>query len=99
MCKYMSFALANRETSDTVGTNGSAGTASTADNDGTESEYLWSQDRFDIKGCLKGRFQDPELKESHEEFVLKDQNFANVVVDVGSHRPWWAGSRTLASHC
>ena len=40
MCKYMSFALANRETSDTVGTNGSAGTASTADNDGTESEYL-----------------------------------------------------------
>ena len=42
--------------------------------------------RFDIKGCLGGRYQDPQTLQ--EQFVLKDQNFINTPLNLGQHKQW-----------
>ena len=43
-------------------------------------------DRFDVKGCLGGRFEDPKTK--NEELVLKDQNFYHIPISLGQNRAW-----------
>lgn len=43
--------------------------------------------KFDIKGCLGGRYQDP--KTLQEQFVLKDQNFINTPLNLGQHKQWY----------
>ena len=45
-------------------------------------------ERFDIKGRLGGRYQDP--KTLQEQFVLKDQNFNNTPLNLGRHKQWYA---------
>ena len=42
--------------------------------------------RYDIKGCLGGRFEDPD-KYPHE-VVLKDQNFYHVPLNIGNKKVW-----------
>jgi hypothetical protein len=37
---------------------------------------------------LKGRYEDPALKDNSEEFVLKDQNFKDVHINLGSETAW-----------
>ena len=44
-------------------------------------------DRYDVKGCLKGRFEDPE-KAQLEESMLKDQNFLQVKMELGREMAW-----------
>ena len=42
--------------------------------------------KFDIKGCLGGRYQDPNTMKEH--FVLKDKNFLNTPLNLGQHKTW-----------
>ena len=48
---------------------------------------LGINDRFDIKGCLKGRYQDPGNSKT-EEMVLKDQNFQQESLNLGKDKAW-----------
>ncbi|XP_071096291.1 phosphatidylinositol 4-phosphate 5-kinase-like protein 1 [Haliotis cracherodii] len=45
--------------------------------------------RFDIKGALAGRYQQPYPPGSNIVTVLKDQNFLNEVIDLGPQREWF----------
>ena len=46
--------------------------------------------RFDIKGCLAGRYQSPGsgTKQS-QETVLKDKNFQGSLIMLGEDRTWF----------
>ena len=45
-------------------------------------------ERYDLKGCTGGRREDePELSEFNE-VVLKDGNFLNKNIDLGTERSW-----------
>ncbi len=45
-------------------------------------------ERYDLKGCLMGRFEDPSVRDKTEEFVLKDQNFQDIKIHLGRERAW-----------
>ncbi|XP_005107881.2 phosphatidylinositol 4-phosphate 5-kinase-like protein 1 [Aplysia californica] len=47
------------------------------------------EDRFDVKGCIAGRYQKPNRPGSHIITVLKDQNFFNEELDLGSQSDWF----------
>ncbi|XP_061184598.1 phosphatidylinositol 4-phosphate 5-kinase-like protein 1 [Saccostrea echinata] len=45
--------------------------------------------RFDLKGCLAGRYQKPYTEEKGVLHVLKDQNFYHETINLGSQREWF----------
>jgi len=45
--------------------------------------------RYDVKGCLKGRFQDPDESTNTEEIVFKDQNFLKIPLRLGKDKAWY----------
>ncbi|XP_041367931.1 phosphatidylinositol 4-phosphate 5-kinase-like protein 1 [Gigantopelta aegis] len=47
------------------------------------------EDRFDIKGALAGRYQRPNPPGCNVVTVLKDQNFLEETIDIGSQRDWF----------
>ncbi|XP_076454568.1 phosphatidylinositol 4-phosphate 5-kinase-like protein 1 [Babylonia areolata] len=47
------------------------------------------EDRFDVKGCTAGRYQEPDPPGSRTITVLKDQNFFNEELDLGTNRDWF----------
>ncbi|KAL3871126.1 hypothetical protein ACJMK2_039145 [Sinanodonta woodiana] len=47
------------------------------------------QDRFDLKGCLCGRYQKPSPPGKKTLLVLKDQNFIGEKIDLGSQKKWF----------
>lgn len=47
------------------------------------------ESRFDLKGCLGGRYQKPYPEEKGVLHVLKDQNFYNDSIDLGNQRDWF----------
>ncbi|XP_070175622.1 phosphatidylinositol 4-phosphate 5-kinase-like protein 1 [Littorina saxatilis] len=55
------------------------------------------EDRFDIKGCTAGRYQQPDPPGSHTITVLKDQNFLQEHLQLGSSREWFIDQITADS--
>ncbi|KAK7504470.1 hypothetical protein BaRGS_00004336 [Batillaria attramentaria] len=47
------------------------------------------EDRFDVKGCTAGRYQRPSPPGSHAINVLKDQNFFQEELELGTQKEWF----------
>ncbi|XP_071154628.1 phosphatidylinositol 4-phosphate 5-kinase-like protein 1 [Mytilus edulis] len=45
--------------------------------------------RFDIKGCLKNRYQKPNCSDKNILTILKDVNFLDETVDLGVQKAWF----------
>ena len=46
-------------------------------------------ERYDIKGCLKGRMEDPRVFAIFNELVMKDGNFVDVRLNLGQEKEWY----------
>ncbi|PVD22413.1 hypothetical protein C0Q70_18225 [Pomacea canaliculata] len=55
------------------------------------------KDRFDVKGCLAGRYQKPDPPGSNAINVLKDQNFINEKLEIGAEAEWLVQQITVDS--
>ncbi|XP_052219689.1 phosphatidylinositol 4-phosphate 5-kinase-like protein 1 isoform X1 [Dreissena polymorpha] len=47
------------------------------------------EERFDIKGCLANRYQDPNPPGKKTIIVLKDQNFQEEKIELGAQKKWF----------
>ncbi|KAL4219158.1 hypothetical protein ACF0H5_021740 [Mactra antiquata] len=47
------------------------------------------EERFDIKGCLTNRYQDPNPPGKKTILVLKDQNFLHEKLELGNEKDWF----------
>ncbi|XP_053381054.1 phosphatidylinositol 4-phosphate 5-kinase-like protein 1 isoform X2 [Mercenaria mercenaria] len=47
------------------------------------------EERFDIKGCLANRYQNPHPSGKKTILVLKDQNFMGEALSLGNQRDWF----------
>lgn len=45
--------------------------------------------RFDVKGCLGGRYQKPNAPDSNVITILKDRNFENESIHLGVQKHWF----------
>ncbi|KAL8567053.1 hypothetical protein ACOMHN_027482 [Nucella lapillus] len=53
------------------------------------------EDRFDVKGCTAGRYQEPDPPGSQTITVLKDQNFFQEELQLGTDREWFIKQLTV----